>query len=462
MARKSEASSRAPNVWRDFDLDAVSLGPATRLIVLETDPEGGVYYQFGRRKPQSLQLPREWGLTPLVVMDLVSAATILDPKTHRLKALAVFTQNGTQMVLFGSHWGKWIGDDGKIQQARSPRALVQQLQAPYIVLEEKNLVGFDFLVNVHNFDAFHPEVLATFREGKVYHTLKMLFDFPTGEYQQAWIDVQDSDTHKLLYVFDLNEFPLIVPRLRRQAKPKPKPVPEPKTKAAPKVSQKATPTPKRDWSVCPKKARTERASTPSPAVQSKPASRPLPKTDHLPVHELISVLSTERSSDRRWQIIEANLMLTRPERTYALILNYLDPIAERSVVWPPGRLRAIFANQPGAVLIGIMSRWHVNQVLAVAEENAESDRILEWLREREIERLLQSKLAEPTSVEAARTILGVDRLADTAAIRRTWRVLLGFINADVGRSQERAIHRRKDEIAKYLQMARNLLLKITY
>ena len=153
-------------------------------------------------------------------------------------------------------------------------------------------------------------------------------------------------------------------------------------------------------------------------------------------------------------------MKGRPERTYPLILNYPDLIAERTISWPPARLKMAFAHQPGAVLIGIMTSWKNNQILAIADNNAESERILEWLREREIDRLMKLDLSnEPTSIEQSRQVLRVDNFAESDMIKRTWRTLLGFINADLGRIQERAIHRKKDEIAKYLQTARNTLLK---
>ena len=55
--------------------------------------------------------------------------------------------------------------------------------------------------------------------------------------------------------------------------------------------------------------------------------------------------------------------------------------------------------------------------------------------------------------------LRVDENADLQAIKKTWRTLLGYMNADVGRSNERAIHRKKDEIAKHLQICRNVLIR---
>jgi hypothetical protein len=198
-----------------------------------------------------------------------------------------------------------------------------------------------------------------------------------------------------------------------------------------------------------------------PAARSRP--EPLPKTEHLSTRELIELLRNEADSDRRWKIMEQNLLMGRAERTYALIANFAELISERSPDWPAARLRSAFASQPGAVLIGIMERWHMNQVLAVTESNSESAKILQWLREREVERMLRLPLdREITSAGEARRVLRVDRSADEPSIRKTWRILLQFLNADHGRSDEKAIHRQKDEIAKYLQSARDYLLRITF
>jgi hypothetical protein len=153
-------------------------------------------------------------------------------------------------------------------------------------------------------------------------------------------------------------------------------------------------------------------------------------------------------------------MLCRPERTYPLIMNHAELIGEKTRNWPQARLKAAFADQPGAVLVGVMQPWRVNQVLAVAEVNAEGERILDWLREREVERLLRlAASGEPTSAEQARHLLNVDRYASPAMIRKVWRTLLGMLNADLGRTNEQAIHRKKDEIAKLLNIARDVMLK---
>lgn len=195
----------------------------------------------------------------------------------------------------------------------------------------------------------------------------------------------------------------------------------------------------------------------------RPRPEALAKTENLSTREMIECIREEEDADRRWKMIEPNLMMGRAERTYSLIAQFAELISDRSPEWPAVRLRAAFSGQPGAVLIGIMDRWHMNQVLAVAETNSESAKIMQWLREREVDRMLRLRIdREITTAEEARKALRVDRGADEASIRKTWRILLQFLNADHGRSDEKAIHRQKDEIAKYLQTARDFLLRVTF
>lgn len=209
-----------------------------------------------------------------------------------------------------------------------------------------------------------------------------------------------------------------------------------------------------------------RASMRGPRDPGRPAParpEPLPRTENLSTSELVEVIRKENDPERQWKLMEPNLMMGRAERTYSLIANFAELLSDRTPEWPAARLRIAFAHQPGAVLIGIMDRWHMNQVLPVAEANSESAKIMQWLREREVDRMLRLDLnAEITTAEGARKALRVDRVADEAMIRKTWRILLQFLNADHGRRDEKAIHRQKDEIAKYLQTARDYLLKVTF
>lgn len=512
------------------------VGPSTRILVLEADAQGRIAYRFGRRQPQSIQLPPEYAARKLAVIDMVRATALISPKTNRLEALAVFLSFGDRIILFGRHWGQWLDAKGQVHDAEDILTQIQQWRVPLTLHETYKLASLEFQINIHQREVFTRETLLAFREGQVRHHLDLQFHYPSGEFAQSRLKILDPQTSQVHYGFDLRaEFPLRWPPCIRPQEmtaqppagpepelppaatplpPPPPPVPEqprkveaPPQPAAPASSISPAAAPAReepDPLTIPPWARKRSAPSPGPQTArpaakgetssearpqelhpgpsaprpaapyrlaqaptsppapapARPASRAVPRTENLPTQEMLAVLSTEHEPETRWKIVEANLMLGRPERTYPLILNYCDLISERASFWPPVRLKVAFVHQPGSVLISLMHGWHVNQILALMEDNAEGERILTWLREREIERLLRLDLTrDPVSIEDARQALRIDRHADETAIKKTWRTLLGFMNADHGRSQERPIHRKKDEIAKHLQIARNILLK---
>ena len=76
----------------------------------------------------------------------------------------------------------------------------------------------------------------------------------------------------------------------------------------------------------------------------------------------------------------------------------------------------------------------------------------------EIGRLLAVDSAERVKTRLeAQEWLGVSGDAAKEDVKRVWRRLLRFLNSDFGRGTEQAIHRKKDEIAKRLQEARDIL-----
>ena len=78
----------------------------------------------------------------------------------------------------------------------------------------------------------------------------------------------------------------------------------------------------------------------------------------------------------------------------------------------------------------------------------------------EVERLLRLNLDDRlVTKKSARELLFVSPRCGRRDVKRVWRTLLGFLNADYGRHSEKAIHQRKDSVAKKLQTARNILLK---
>ena len=380
---------------------------------------------------------------------MVRLALLIDPRDNRLTAVGAFQSDGNKTFLFGPDWGRWIDENGRLHFLADVPQLLRRLAMPIVPHEAKREIECAFQINIHYREIFSRTTLLTFRDGPVRHRMHLSFGFPMGDFRNANLHILHEHNDKVLHVYPLDGFPLLWPHLAAlRVKPAPTETPQPVSSAN---DRPATPAPP------PRPARPAEPVKADPPAEPK---RPVPRTEHVSTHELISILSTETDGERRWQIIEPNLMRGRPERTYPLILNYSELIAERTHEWPAARLKVAFANQPGAVLIHLMHQWRNNQVLALADENADSDKMLQWLREREIDRLLALNLDEEIiSVDAARRALNIDRSADASEIKRIWRTLLGFLNMDLGRRQERAIHRKKDEIAKHLQDARNVLLK---
>jgi hypothetical protein len=149
----------------------------------------------------------------------------------------------------------------------------------------------------------------------------------------------------------------------------------------------------------------------------------------LSIDALLATLAAERDPARRWETIESCLALGPAERVYALIQAHGDVISERARHWPPWRLRAVFAGQPAAALIGMMLPWTIDQAMAVVEASAEPDRVLDWLRDREADRLrrLRPVLRGDMSPQAAREILNVGPEADAIAIEIAWQTLRAFM-----------------------------------
>lgn len=493
--------------------EAVALGPASYMLVHKTDAKGTLDYQVGTRKPIRLRLGERFASVPIGVIDSLRVTMLADPVSNRLIGVAGYPAGQLRIFLFGEGWGRWIDADGRDRPCSEDtlqmmRQLKMTVQVDPLALE----VTLEFQINMYNREAFQPEVRRFFEPGPMRFSIGLTFSAPSGEFMYAKLNETHRDSGVRSTVSAFDAFPLLWPgrievgrameNSNARTKPaddgvkdfvrkargpvsgryKVRPVPDGKARdetdrsetkkkkykvqprAKLKQSAAGAETSSRPYGMkfgaqTPKRPRRPTPEQPKKIPRKrKPAA--VPRTDHLSVDDLLKTLRFTIDEDQRWKILEANLILARPERTYGLIANHAELIAERTPTWLPLRLRAVFRDQPGSVLIGIMERWHVNQVLSVAEDNSESEKIVQWLREREVDRLLRLDLdRSPRSNDDAREDLNIDRSADVQTVKRTWRTLLSYLNADLGRKDERAIHRKKDEIAKHLQEARNLLVR---
>ena len=381
------------------------------------------------------------------VLDMIRCAGVIDVKQRRLIAITVFRAEGPHTFLLGwRNIGKVLGPEGRELKCNDVPELVRRWKIPVIFPDADNQVILECQVNIHQREPFPFEVRNLFRDERMVHCLQLYYSYPNGDYIQSRLELREPGTAKQEYFYELPCFPFDWPAPQASLGEGVKPAEAPRGKpngnggAAPGNGQPDTPS----WLHAPAAGTQEDA----------------PETTHLPMPELLELLEYEEDPTRRWRIVEANLKLGRPERSYQLVRVYAELIAARTGDWPPARLKTALGGLPGSVLVNLMGEWRVNQVLAVAEGNAESERIIKWLREREIDRLLDiDPRGELMTAEQARTALRVAHYADEKSIRKTWRMLAHFLNADHGRSEERAIHRKKDEIIKHLQEARDLLMR---
>lgn len=437
----ADADFRSP-LQRDFEMECTQLGPATRVFQVEVDPLGGVFYQFGKRM-QCIQLPREYAHQSLGVIDMIRVAALVELQSRRMIALSVFMGEGTHLFLLGrKNWGRVFDEHNRELNYTDIPGLIRRWKIPVVIHDTRNQLTLDIQVNMHNREAFSPETRACFRDTRMDHFLQMGYLYPSGQYYGCRLELREPRSRRPEYFYDLEDFPFEWPALNPNAPKKPASA-EPEPAAAPSINDIEA---------------IELANERMEAIRGSQVI--VPDTTILSLPELMEVLALEQDQDRLWQMIEPNLKMLRPERTYQLLLNYGEPIAKRTREWPPARLKSHLGFLPGSILTSIMHTYRVNQVLALAEGNTENQQIMQWLREHEIERLLGLNLAgDVLNAEQARAILRIDHHADEAAVRRTWRTLVAFLNADYGRSEERPIHRHKDEVVKHLQLARDILLR---
>ncbi len=423
---------------RDYELEAAPVGATTRFFEIETDPLGGIYYQFGRRV-QTMQLPRGWAHARLGVIDMLRCAALVEPPGQRLVAFSTLLAPNCQLFLMGrSDWGRVFDENNQEFFCADIPALLRRWKMPILCSDNQDRITFDIPINILQKEVFSPATRECLRDKRNAHHLMISYAIPSGDYLGSRVDLREPETGRPVYFYDIEEFPLTWPA-------------SPAASPAPAAGR---PRPGNGYL---------RPSVPPQAATAPPAGPGAPARTgtELTIDEVVRLIENETNPERRWALIEQNLRLAKPERTYQLLVRHAELIGERIRDWPPARLKTVLGFLPGSLLLPLMQDWCVNQVLALAEGNGELDHIMQWLREREVERLLNLKTdVELLTSEQARAVLSVDRFADTRAIRKCWRTLVGFLNADHGRSHERPIHLRKDEVVKHLQLARDLLLRM--
>lgn len=458
-----------------IDADALTLGPAARIFYLQTDSLGRARYRVEKRRERTVPFGTDHAEAFYAVIDQIMLAAFLRPPATRLRALACYGEPDDLTVLLGDEWGYAIAPDGARRRLLDPLAEMRRLGVPLYQGERDSSIGLRMGLNPHYRELFGRELRQLIRPEKR-NTLEIFFHTPSGAFDSASIVIQERLSQRILRRFVLHDFPLAWPDdpileekgdrtppiapTRSQVYADETPRPSSRRRAASQSRRPRAPH-GASWETLGASPPAKAQEPPTQPPLTEPKARPIPRTVNLPPAEAVEKTAAESEPDRRWAMIEENLMLASPGRTYHFLARFGPEIGAGAAPWPIQQVVTLLGEQPAALLAAVVSAWPLDRALALAEVSAEKDYFLEYLREREIERLMEMDESEaPRDRNEAARWLGISTPdLPSGQVKRVWRRLLGYLNSDFGRTSEQAIHRRKDEIAKRLQQARDVLTK---
>jgi len=441
----------------------MTLGPGARLFYAEADALGRVSYRVENRRERTATFGRERAEGFWAVIDQVLTAAFFRPPAVRLRAVAAFVSANPRIFLLGDEWGTVLEGEIGARQIPDPLEEFREMMLPVYFADHPDWIGLRFCMNVHYREIFTRECIESTNAGQI-NTLEIFFETPSGEFTEASLLVQDKRSQRILRTRTLGDFPLVwspSPLLESKGDFSGRTAPTAADVERDQISRRRRLRRLSAMMPPPVPAFETEEKAPEPFLQEPPCPpRPTVSSVDLPDQEMIALIRAERDDGRRWSMIEENLSLLSASRTYRILANFGDLIAERASNWSVELLVAVFGSQPGSLLAPIVSAWPTAKVIALAARNPEKKYLLDWLREREVERLLALDLSlEVSSRTAAREWLGVGEDPSPEEVKQTWRRLLAFLHGDFGRTTEKAVHRKKDEIAKRLQQARDLLAR---
>jgi len=420
-------------------VDAHRIGPATRQFVIAAPASGAIAYQVDNRRPRRICLSPILGRRRLGVLAIRDGAAFLDPANNQLLAVGYYHREGAIAYLMGERFGLRVNIRDVVARIPDPLDELIRLQAPVIVDRDPPRIRLRFVLNTYNRDRFTTECLNAVDSDEDFNALEMAYDPATGLMAGAQVMRIEKETGKRLKWRAVRAFPLVWPVAPGEAAPKTAPIEATVTLSGAPVFDLG------GDQIAP------------PWLRGAKQGEPAPVTG-LPVKEMLRAIDAESAPDVRWEMIRANLELKKPDRTYQLLTHYGDLIGEKTTEWTAEHLRECFKGQSGAALIAVAAHFPVDKALATAEDSPGEKSVVEWVGVREVERLLALDVDQALgAAAAARRVLNVSPEADAKALRRVWRRQMGWLRADFGRQEERAIHRKKDAIAKLLNQARDIL-----
>lgn len=414
-------------------MDYQTLGPSTLFTLKTCDAAGTLDLDPPGRAAQRVPLGEAFAGRTLALLCQPALLIMLDPTdaAGRLCGIAIGQRVGWDVAAFCSPQPQLTTARGEmVPLADAPEALSS---SSIRCLSESRppQVGMRFLMNINHRDHFVPQLLQIATNPRLLHRLELWFEFPSGRFRRSVVVVQEPDTQRLVHETPFRDFPLRWPGIEGIAN----------TSGA--------------------EAQMVETSAFSPEVVAAPVVVPTgPQTTRVPPEGLVESLRNISNDSDRWREIEANLDLLSPVRTYRIVMAFPDVVAENTLDWPLHHLMEVMADLPVPALQALFEVYPLDLCHALSERHAQREALLEGLRMHEVERLMSLDLRRQVDgAAAARHVLRLSSRATERQIKRVWRLLLGYLNADYGRKEERAIHRKKDEVAKQLQKARDLLLK---
>jgi hypothetical protein len=474
------------------DTESWTMGPAARLFEGTPDTNGILGYHLEGHRPQTVPLGFALANTPLGVIStpsLIAFFRLDEPEL--LAGMTFFTRdNKTSLVYEREGEASLFRINGERNSIANGDVVAALAGMPGRAMTDPidDTIGLGFLMNASNRARYSEDLLNLIRHPQQLNRLEILFEARTGEFRDARLIVQDRETQKLLSEHHSTDFPFAFPS-------------RPKRRMSQILREERTSGARveRDQATGHRRAGRRGAEYASDGIRGgatgatgatnvgddishgkstwgadqRPgaagsggvefsAPKPITPTRRLPLDKMVAAIQAEADSDRQWQMIDENLRELKPDRTFRLLGHFAGEIRDRVADWPASRMTEFFGEQPLGALQLLIDILHNDVVLALLDGHPAREALLEQWREHELERLLAMRVSRSgklTDTLEARQWLNLGPEAGAKAIRKVWRTVLGSLNVDFGRREETALHQKKDEIAKRLSAARDLLLR---
>jgi hypothetical protein len=431
-------------------INSQAIGPVCTMFEYAVDGDGYLTYELPGRTQENIRVGNRLAGRTVLIFSQSGQVAVLDPDEPEGKFLAMgfFVKNDVHVVVPTEDGVFLLNQDGQAKRLPDPLPYLRQHYLRCLTEQKPEQIGFRILLNTANMRFFHPDLQQQLLEPRELNRLELFFNIETGMFTRAKLMVQEKDSQQLIREAFIKVMPIRWPSLIKAEKAR---------KAREKQGKAAQTTGATTTNGT--ASREGLAGIASNGSGSQERARP--RTTHLPIDYLLDTIEMlEVDPQLQWEEIENNLELLDTHRTYRLVGHFPSIIARNTKSWPLYKLREVFGNVPGAGLQLLFEEYMLETCLALSDEHPNESELMEWLEDHEVDRLLSLNLAKvPETAEGARLLLRVGKQAGQKDVRRVWRMLLRWMNADFGRREERAIHQKKDNIAKRLQKARDLLEK---